>query len=399
MNTMQKRKNVTAGFFLIESFFWGQYAVILGFASMYLLDRGMSNTAIGILIGISGLISAILQPLLAAYADKPKSMSLKTMLAAAALMILLLGGTLIISRERMLITALSYAAALALLQLMTPFVNALGVQTMNQGYVLNFGFARGGGSLVYAVVSYVIGAMAARYGTMVVPGAIVLVFGGFIASLLFFPFQKEVLSENGKELQAKDRGADHLQGSFFARYPRFALVLAGCILLYFSHNLINSFAYQIVSSKGGGSEETGLGMAIAAVTELLPMFCFAFMLKKVRCDIWFRMTGIFFTLKTVGTLLAPNIETYYAIQPFQMLGWGVISVASVYYVNSIMAGRDKVKGQAYVTMTFTLGSVLSSLVGGRLIDQSGVRAMLMVGSAAAIGGMVILLLATEKTEE
>ena len=101
-------------------------------------------------------------------------------------------------------------------------------------------------------------------------------------------------------------------------------------------------------------------------------------------------------LKTLGTLLAPNIPVFYAVQIFQMLGWALIAVSSVYYVNSIMDEQDAIKGQAYMTMTYTLGSVIGALLGGALIDMAGVNMMLVFGTAAAAVGMVIMLAASEK---
>ena len=51
-------------------------------------------------------------------------------------------------------------------------------------------------------------------------------------------------------------------------------------------------------------------------------------------------------------MLAPNMTVFYGIQIFQMLGWGLMAAASVYYVNSIMDAEDAIKGQAYITMTY-----------------------------------------------
>lgn len=104
-------------------------------------------------------------------------------------------------------------------------------------------------------------------------------------------------------------------------------------------------------------------------------------------------------LKTLGTLLAPSIPAFYTVQIFQMLGWTLITVSSVYYVNAIMQKEDVLKGQAYITMTYTFGSVFGSLSGGILIDSLGVKAMLAFGTAAAFIGMIIVLFATEKPGE
>lgn len=135
----------------------------------------------------------------------------------------------------------------------------------------------------------------------------------------------------------------------------------------------------------------GLGIALAAVMELPTMFLFGHMLKKARADVWFRLSGIFFLLKALGTLLAPNMPIFYAVQVFQMFGWALITVASVYYVNSIMEEQDAIKGQAYMTMTYTLGCVLGALIGGALIDAAGVNAMLLFAVLSGLVGMVIVM--------
>ena len=81
-----------------------------------------------------------------------------------------------------------------------------------------------------------------------------------------------------------------------------------------------------------------------------------------------------------------------------MLGWALITVSSVYYVNSIMEKQDAIKGQAYMTMTYTLGSVAGALVGGALIDSLGVISMLGFATVSAAAGMVIMLLTAQKAK-
>lgn len=58
------------------------------------------------------------------------------------------------------------------------------------------------------------------------------------------------------------------------------VVLLGCILIFMSHSLINSFNYQIAMAKGGGSGEMGNAMTISAVSELPTMFLFGYLLKR-----------------------------------------------------------------------------------------------------------------------
>ena len=73
MDRQKQTSDFTAGYACIQSFYWMSFSAVMGFTSLYLLDVGFTNTEIGIIIAIAGIISAILQPIFAGYADKPKS--------------------------------------------------------------------------------------------------------------------------------------------------------------------------------------------------------------------------------------------------------------------------------------------------------------------------------------
>lgn len=393
MNVHEKKCSLTVPYAYLQGFYWMSFASIMGFSSIYLLDAGFSNTQIGLLIAAAGIISAILQPMLATYADKADSPSLKRIIFVISVLLLGLSVLLLLLHHRSLaLTGLFYGACITLLQLTTPLVNSLGMESINQGKALNFGVSRGMGSVAYAIAAYLLGIIADKTGALTVPVSMIVIFLLFLFFLFRFPFVK--VPKTGTEKKASSNPV-----AFFQKYKRFGIVLIGCVLLYIGHVLLNSFTFQIVESKGGGSSEMGFAMAAASLIELPTMFLFVYMVKKVRCDIWFRISGIFFMLKTLGTLLAPSILPFYFVQIFQMGGWALITVSSVYYVNSIMEEQDAIKGQAYITMTYTLGSVLGALIGGSLIDMAGVNAMLTFATAASAIGMVILLFASQRTPD
>lgn len=389
------RKNFTLRYSMIQAFFWINFAALLGFTSPYLLDIGFSNTQIGVIIAASGTISAILQPIIASYADKPSSPSLKRLILSLVLFLLAVSLLLLLSHRRiMLLTGLLYGCGITVLQILTPLINSLGMETLNQGNYINFGVSRGIGSVSYAIGAYVLGIIVSGFGSVSIPVSMLFTFGALLVFILVFPFAKT--RKETQKTQAESTGGIFY---FFKRYRRFCIVLVGCILVYTSHVLINTFSYQIVQTKGGGSSEMGVAMALAAFAELPTMFLFVHIQKKVRCDILFRITGIFFLLKTLCTLFAPNIPVYYGIQILQMLGFALITVSSVYYVNSIMEEQDAIKGQAFMTMSYTLGTVLGAITGGALIDFAGVQAMLIFATVSAGAGMLIMLFATEKCGE
>ena len=146
-----KPKNLTGPYACIQALYWMYFAAIMSFSGFFLLDGGFSNTQIGIIAATAGIMSALLQPVLAGYADRPDSPSLKKIIQILYVIQLLLGIGLFFSRT-LILTGLLYGISIALLQLMTPFINALGMESINQGQKLNFGLARGMGSVAYAVI-------------------------------------------------------------------------------------------------------------------------------------------------------------------------------------------------------------------------------------------------------
>ena len=388
-----KSKNLTVFYAFIQGLYWMNFAAIMGYSGYYLLAKDFSNTEIGIIIAVAGIISAILQPVLASYADHPHTPTLKKLMLLL-LLLQLIFGILLLFVQIPTVIGLLYGCSIALLQILTPFISALGMESINQGNNLNFGLARGMGSVAYAGLSYVLGIVTSWTGASAVPIFVMLITLSLTGVVALFPFTKVVASTAPKS-QAASNSSNPLV--FFRKYKRFSLVLLGCIFIYVSHVLLNNFTYQIIESKGGGSAQMGTATAIAAMCELPTLFLFSFIVRKIRCDILLRISGIFYAIKAIGSLLAPNVLTYYSVQTLQMLGWGLMTVVSVYYVNIIMEKEDVIKGQAYFTMTYTLGSVAAAFIGGALIDISGVNAMLIFSVISVVIGAVIVFLAAERT--
>ena len=151
-----KSKNLTPSYAVIQGLYWMYFAAIMSFSGFFLLSGGFTNTQIGILAAIAGLLSAVLQPVLAGYADQPQSPSLKKLIQMLYLLQLILVIGLFLSHS-LILTGLLYGSSIALLQLMTPFINSLGMESINQGHSLNFGLARGMGSVAYACICYILG--------------------------------------------------------------------------------------------------------------------------------------------------------------------------------------------------------------------------------------------------
>ena len=172
----------------------------------------------------------------------------------------------------LILTGLLYGSSIALLQLMTPFINSLGMESINQGHSLNFGLARGMGSVAYACICYILGIITVKAGPVSIPITVNCPYPAVSWYPYSFPFSKA--KSDSTATNAPKSSSDSNPILFFRKYKRFSLVLLGCIFIYLSHVLLNNFNFQIALAKGGGSAEMGTASAIAAICELPTLFLF-----------------------------------------------------------------------------------------------------------------------------
>ncbi|MCR5116847.1 MAG: MFS transporter [Lachnospiraceae bacterium] len=389
------KKNVTCYYGLITAVYSIGFVILSSFSSVYLLKVGLSSGGIGMLLALGGIVSALLQPLAGSMIDRFPKVSSKTVMLVCSIAIVIFGGILMLTPGRGIgATAVLYGIPIMLLYLAQPFINSLGMEAINYGYKLNFGVGRAVGSFGYAAGSYIFGIISVRLGATIIPFAFTLVYFLLCLIIFFYPVQKETAVETG--IEKKKYQNPYL---FLLKYKRFAAVLLGLVCIFFSHMLINTFSLQIILPKGGTSADMGTAAAIAAVCELITMLLFSFYMKKAGLNNLIKISGVFFTLKTLFSLLVKSVMGYFLIQGFQMFGFGLLSIGIVYYVNDLTSDDDKATGQAYAGIATTAGNVLATFLGGHLIDAFSVNTMLIVGSVvAAIGTLIMIVFVGEKKQ-
>ncbi|MDO4489965.1 MAG: MFS transporter [Lachnospiraceae bacterium] len=376
---------------LIQAFFWMAYCGGTGFSSTYLLSVGFDNARIGVLIALSGILAALLQPVVAGAIDRSgkrllKPVILSGILVAVGLSLLLLA----VPGSLWLFCGICFAGNLSVLQLLIPLINSLSICGRERERI-SFGFSRAIGSLAYAGISYVLGRMIAGFGMELLSVMRILAFLALACGVAAFPVNYSQQEESA--------GEEAGTGGFFERYGGFPVLMAGCFLLYLCHSFLTYYNYQIVLSKGGDEQSYGAVIALAAVLELPVMFGFTKMLQRAAASRWFLLSGIGYILKAVTALLSPNMTVYYLVQLFQMFAWAMITVASVCYVKEITREEDSTRGQAYITLSYTVAMAVGSVSGGILLQLLGTETLLVLASLFAAVGTLVLRKGIRKTEE
>ena len=157
--------------------------------------------------------------------------------------------------------------------------------------------------------------------------------------------------------------------------------------------MINDFMIQIIRSLGGAEKELGYSNFLQAILELPVMACIGIVLKKISSDKMLVFSGVAFFIKSLILVFATNMIGMYVSQSFQLFAYAVFIPAAAYYVSSNMSETDQVKGQAFVTSAITVGGVFSNFISGYILDNFGIKTMLITGAAVAAVGVVIAFIA------
>ena len=393
---MKKNLLYNGEYCVTQGFFWMAFCSVVSYAALFLQRRGYSSTETGLIMAFGNILALLLQPTVAALADKSRRVNLMGIISAICGVMICGMGAVLLLPGRSIAVGLSYGIYFSCVYLMLPFVNSFAGMLSGWGFRINFGIARGVGSLSYALLSLVLGRLIERYSPNVLPIS-GIVFS--LALLLMMALFVRQYSKNPSAAAISEKKADSLSlFRFLARDRRFALTLLGIALTYFSHTAFTNFLINVVENVGGGSAEMGVCSFIAAVVELPPMFLFMGLLKKVRCSALLKLSCAMFSVKMLLCFLAPNVPLLYAAQAVQMLAFGLYIPASVQYVNEVIAPADRVKGQALVTSTTTLSAIAASFLCGLMLDNFGVGTTMLISAGVSALGALVVIPTASKTE-
>lgn len=383
---MMKQKNYTPLYAVLQALVWGGFGVIISFAAPYFTAYGLSDTQYGLVLGIVSAISFFAQLGLAELCSRLKRLTLQRLLSWLGILMVLCCLALWLLPLPLLWIILLYCLTAVCVQALPSLVNALGMAGLESGLSINFGIARGIGSASFAVFSFLVGQLIDITDIRAVPALYLLIGGSLIAASQVFPQVAEAAQEEARS------------GSSLWKNGRLLMVLLGATLLYVSHNFLCNFLYQVAVSRGGDTADQGICLAIAAFCELPVMFLFAKMLRIGRCDIWLKLSGVFMGLRVLGCLLSPSVGWLYASQFFQLLGFALFSVSSVFYIGSVTDKKDTVRAQAMLASTCTLSNFMTFLFGGTLMDRFDVNFVLLLSALCAAVGTIILIFFAKKPE-
>ncbi len=383
-----RKLNITYG--AIQALYYATFCAMSGYASVYMLGSGISNSVIGLALALANVFAFVIQPFVAAYLDDHKEIPLSRAVAIMLAIILLGSAIAFISGSASGVVTVVQIVLLTVGLCILPLINSMAFTFEKHGYKLNFSIPRGIGSGAYATASLFLGWFFTGNSTDYMPVFFAIFASAMLVSIRQFRLPKEEISEQVEKTEEVKN--DLSLAKFVVRYKKFMIVVAGCFFLYIGHLAINNFFFQIITNVGGNSGNMGVAVSIAAYLEIPVMFMFTRINNRFSLNKLFIFSGVMYLAKTVLTWLAPNVGVIYFAQVLQMFAYAPFILCTVYYVNEAISPADQIKGQSFMTMSMTLAGIIASLSAGLLIDNLGVNSFLLVATImTAIGTGVLAI--------
>ena len=404
---MKKILNLNYG--AVHGAYWMLYGVATGFSSALLLAAGYSNGEIGMILAAGSVIAVFLQPLIADFADRSKKISLTGVTEICTVISMILYAGLFILKHQSAALFVCYALILAWVITLQPLLNSLCFRLERSGIHINFGVCRSVGSMGYSILCSVLGTLVENHGVSVLPAAGELTLAALLIALLCVKRnfdkacrQNGIPAENGIEVKAAStneanntdaESAESINLSDFIRGNKLFIVMQlGIAGIFFSNAVLNNFMLQVVSGVGGNSEDMGRVLGLMAFLEIPALMLFDKIHDRFSCQTILRFASVCFVLKVGAIYLAQNMMVIYLAHFLQPFGFGLFLPGIVAFTNETMRKGEAVKGQAWFTVMTTLASVISSILGGIMLDTAGDKFMLLVATLVTAAGAAVIAL-------
>lgn len=379
---MPSNERLDHHYILMQMGFWAMFAAFSGYQAALLLARGFTNGQTGLFIALRYFAGVVCQPILGGFADRHPEIPLRRIVSLSLAVGLMANCVFLLLPMGMAGTAAVFVLIGGFELSAYPLMDAMAVQFINVGVPIRYSLGRGMGSFAYAVVCVLMGLQVSRFGVesiLLTHGVLIAV---EIALVAAYPVYR-----GGVKLRERENERPHSVAQLLGMNPAFTLMLAATLLGLTGVLPLSNLLVNVVVDKGGTSGQLGVALFVMGAAELPAGMLFPKLLERMGSRRIMTLSFAAMGAKALALLLAPGLIWVYAAQLLQLLGYGLFTPASVYFVNESVPVEDRVRGQTLMMVASNgLGGVFGNLLGGAILDWGGVNVMLIFCVCCAAAG-------------
>lgn len=385
---LNDKTKLMGNFSILQFFFWSSWAIYGAYAVYYFTDIGLSNMEIGTIMSLRTFMGIIGPPVLGYICDKFKTRKKVFMLALISVGIMVVPFPLY---NKILI--LIFSALIEFLWSPQQSILDSWIIETSPSMAENYGLMRGWGSIGFAIFVTISGSIIEKWGWTVH----FLNYGIFILlAILAASFIKDKSYDNISELRSNDKSEQHPLK--LLKNQKYVLLLIITIFLFIPIQIIFIYLAPIIRATGGTARHLGYALFFNAISEAPIFFIGKHILNRFKVKTLFLISSIFYLIRIIIAASVTNPVFFIFFGMFQSLSFGIYLISVRHYVNKIAPETLKTTAQSIVLMVaFGLSGIISSLLGGYLIDNFGMKVMFtfcIITSSFAIFLMIISFLSS-----
>lgn len=376
---------------LAQFLYWVTCCACSGFVAVYLQHQGLTNTTIGIVVGIYGVLSLLIQPINSKMIHRFSFLTVRRMLMILLVVMAVLFASITFFSASSVWVIFAFVIINAINGSMVPLMSSFGMEYVNQEKNVNFGLARGFGSLGWAVSAVFIGFLLEKFSPEVL-GYI------YIISASIMLLTVLTMDDFGHLTEVPER-SDKEGGLLWKclKDRTFLFVAIGVFLGIISHALCTTYTINIVRSVGGNETAAGLAQFFGAGSEMIGMVIFGILIRKYSSIRILKISTIFLAIRFLFLSFASNLPMVMIGYALQGPSAGLYIPATVYFVNERMLPQHRTQGQTiFNLLTNGMATFVGNLIGGKMLDQFGLQNTLLACFVFAAIGCVCVM--TRKEE-
>lgn len=387
MKSLQARYSALQGFNFVTT------CSACAFVAIFLQYKGLSNTQIGITSAGGCVLSIFLGPVISSLLGSVRGSTIPKVFnisfAAMAALFLAIAWLPVPAVFMMAVYIFLYA----MLMSTPPLLSQIAMGYIRRRQSLNFGFARGIGSIAYAVTAVAVSSISEAFS----PNAISLFFA--VSAAITLVLVNTLPGYTEEPVAVKGAGAAVAEKplgipAFAAKYRLLFLVLLGFCLNFVASSALSTYLINIITNLGGDTELFGIATFCMAASELPVMAVIPKLRRKLGDGALVLLAGVAYVLRNCTVVLAPSPVVVFVGLMFQGFSYGTLTSLLAYYISETCGTRDEMTGQTMLAvMTSGVGACAGNLLGGVLQDTLGMGAMFALVVATTLAGSATLIYA------
>lgn len=383
-----RRRSVFVSFSALQFTFWAGMGS-LAFNTQLLKSCGFDSGEVGLLLALGFLAGMIAPPVWGYIADRIGSVKHTLIMVV----ILTIAAMVLLPLSRLLFVGLfpTIAVMYPLYSLIrAPVVSLLDSWTVSEcnKVELTYSHIRLFGSLGYSLMASTFTWVATLFGIAApyYAGAAILGVLAFLASHQSGQKRKDrpVQMDNSTE------GVRLSPWILFKNYY-FVVFLFFNVALTISMNSTISFLPYLLEDIGVSETFTGVVGGARAACEIPVMLMGHKLIKRFKLSTMIGAVGVIYVLCQFSYQLVNSLPSVMLVQCIQGFGYGLFLSSAVQYAFTLAPENLRATAQSLITTTMCMGSIITSLLCGWLIDIVGIRGMFLVTAVIIVSCVVLYI--------